>query len=243
MSEIKNNDIEKNSKRTNFAYRFVLIILATILCVVSLIAVTFGWFSDREEEFIHVTSGDVKIDVFQADDSGDYLSIKNGKGDIFGFDVWEPNQTRIVFFKVKSESNIRIKYTMQFYAIDEGLLGAFEYITYEGKYFDPTGMSYADLLKDHKSVKVSNGANLLSEDGFVYLEPGEEHYYVLALHMNADATNEFQGESFLLNLDVMAVQGNYYAETTESESEDATENEESSENNEFSETEAVTETE
>lgn len=225
----ENNNIKDNeysSKRTNFAHRFVLIALATILCLVSLVAVTYGWFSASDEEFIHVTSGNVKIEVFQADDSGNYINITEGKGDIFGVEVWEPNQSRVVFFKVKSNSDIRIKYTMRIDALDEGLLNAFEYIAYDSKYFDPQTTSYEEIAAAHEPTRLSNGINnTLSGDKYVYLEPGEEHYYVLVLHMLKEADNSFKGQSFKLDLNVMAVQGNYDAGNVESETEDTTETE------------------
>lgn len=226
---MKNEDIksvEVGYKKTNFAYRFVLIILATVLCTVSLMAVTYGWFTADDDEFIHVSSGSVKIDVFQADADGNYISIKDGKGDIFGYNVWEPGQARFVFFKIKSESDIRVKYTMRIDALDEGLLEAFEYIAYRGEYFDTKSTTYEAIAGEHSPELLSNGLNMLSGDNYVYLEPGEEHYYVLGLHMLEEAGNTFQGQSFKLDLNVLAVQGNYseiYNDSQDTETETETE--------------------
>ena len=224
--EIKSVEVGYN--KTNFTYRFILIILATVLCIVSLFAVTYGWFTAEDDEFIHVTSGSVKIDVFQADADGNYISIRDGKGDIFGHNVWEPGQSRFVFFKVKSESNIRIKYTMRIDALNEGLLDAFEYSAYRGEYFDTKSTTYAAIVNEHSPELLSNGLNMVSGDKYVYLEPGEEHYYVLALHMLEEADNTFQGQSFKLDLSVMAVQGNYsdiYGDAVGTETEKETETE------------------
>lgn len=220
MKEEKIKESDVGYKRSNYTYRLILIILAICLCLVSLVAVTFGWFTSEDESFIHISSGEVKIEVYQADDIGEYIDITDGKGDIFGYDVWEPNQTRVVFFKIKSNSNIRIKYTMRIDALDEGLLNAFEYVAFEGRYFDPKTTSYKDLAEIHGTNKLTNGIyNTVSGDSYVYLEPGEEHYYVLALHMLSEADNSYKGQSFKLDLNVLAVQGNYSELVENSEAE------------------------
>ena len=221
-----------NSKR--FTQKLILIILSLVVCVVSLVAVTFGLFTSEDSNFIRVSSAEVKIDLLMANENGDYVSIRNGNGELFGDSLWEPGQTRIAFLKIQSESNIRVKYSMRLDAMNDEMLGAFEYITYAGDSIDADISSYAQLKNKYGSELLLNGVNLISGESYVYLEPDEAHYYVIALHMLPECTNDYQGKSFMLDLNVLAVQGNYTNET-ESTSEEITE----STTEAFGETESV----
>ena len=215
-----------------FTQKLILIILSLIVCVVGLVAVTLGLFTSEDSNFIRVSSSQVKIDLLMANDNGKYVSIRNGNGELFGNSVWEPGQTRFAFLKIQSESNIRVKYAMRIDAMNDEMLGAFEYITYMGDSVDTNISNYAQLKAKYDPKLLLNGVNLVSGDSYVYLEPGEAHYYVIALHMLSESTNEFQGKSFLLDLNVLAVQGNYDGSgeiatesTTENETESLTETE------------------
>lgn len=228
-----------NNKR--FTQKLILIILSLIVCVVGLVAVTYGLFTSGDSDFIRVSSAQVKIDLLMADDNGDYVSIRNGNGELFGNSLWEPGQTRFVFLKIQSESNITIKYSMKIDAMNEDMLGAFEYVSFTGDAVDTDISNYKQLKERYGSDILNNGVNLISGENYVYLQPGEAHYYVIALHMLPESGNTFQGKAFLLDLNVLAVQGNYTNEseiTTESDSESVTEG--NSESGSITETESIT---
>ena len=229
-----------NSKR--FTHKLILIILSLAVCIVSLVAVTYGLFTSGDSDFIRVSSAQVKIDLLMADENGEYVSIRNGTGELFGNSLWEPGQTRFVFLKIQSESNIKIKYSMKIDAENDDMLGAFEYISFMGDSVDTDIKNFAQLKERYNSKILANGVNLISGENYVYLEPGDAHYYVIALHMLPECTNEFQGKAFLLDLNVIAVQGNYINEaesTAESDSELTSENGSESETESFNETENV----
>lgn len=213
------------SKRS-YTQKLIIIFLSVVICVVSLVAMTFGLFTSEDTSFIRVSSSKVKIDLLMANSSGEYESIRDTNGELFGNEYWEPNQTRFVFLKVKSNSNIRVKYSMRIDALNEDMLGAFEYVSFRGSSLDPSITQYSQIKEMYDPVLLENGINFISDSDYVYLEPGEEHDYVLVLHMLKESTNEFQGKSFALDLNVIAVQGNYTpAVDTEGASESTTESE------------------
>ena len=214
------------TNKRSYTQKLIIIFLSVVVCVVSLVAMTFGLFTSEDTSFIRVSSSKVKIDLLMANSNGEYVSISDGNGELFGNEIWEPNQTRFVFLKIKSNSNIRVKYSMRIDALNEDMLGAFEYVSFRGSSLDPSISQYSQIKEMYDPVLLENGINFISDSDYVYLEPGEEHDYVLVLHMLKESANEFQGKSFALDLNVIAVQGNYTPDTeTESESETETETE------------------
>lgn len=189
-------------------FRIYAIASVVLLSVLHLIAVTLGLFTSSSSTLIHASGASVKIDLLQANDEGVYTSIKNSNGEVFGDAEWEPGQARVVFLKVKSESTIRVKYSFQLKMEGDEVNGAFQYFAYEGDYFDIKTTSYDELVQSKTPQMLSSGMNPLTEEQYIYMEPGEEHDYVLVLRMSPEATNVYQGKSCTIDINVLAVQGN-----------------------------------
>ncbi len=182
----------------------------TILVCVSLLAgTTFALFTDVSEEVIvRVHSGKLEIDLLQADGNGSYESVKDGIGDVFGVDEWEPNRTEVVFFKVRNNGNIPLGYIFQLNVLTDDLIGALEFSVWESEFFLPSGETWETISQNAAPTMLKMGTNTLSGQNYVTLDPGEEDCYAVAVHMLPQSTNQYQGKTCLIDLFVYAVQGN-----------------------------------
>ena len=188
--------------------KLFFIIMTICLCTTLLVSATFGLFTSEDTTSVHVSSGSMQMDLLQANENGEYFSIKNQDGHVFGDAVWEPNQSRVVFLKVKNNSTIKIKYSLQFFADAADMEGALEYCAFESVYFNPTGMSWNELKLMAEPTEMKDGANEISGSSYIVMEPGQEHYYAFAVHMRSDSGDEYQEKSCTLDINVFAVQGN-----------------------------------
>ncbi|MBQ7365228.1 MAG: hypothetical protein IJW46_06490 [Clostridia bacterium] len=195
-------------KRKTSIILFLNIMLLIALAATCLVGATVALFTTQDETIIIANSGKVKIDLLQAGEDGEYRSIRDTNGEVFGGGDWEPGQTRVVFLKVKSESSVKMKYTLRLNVWHNEMEGAFEYFAYRGDYFDTTGMSYEDLVKNTTPTDIEKGVHSLSGIDFIDMEPNAEHTYVLVLHMREESTNIYQGKTCTVDLNVIAVQGN-----------------------------------
>lgn len=196
-----------NIRRTK-TILFLNIMLLIALAATSLIGATVALFTSESGSIIRVDSGKVEIDLLQADNNGEYFSIRNTNGEVFGGGFWEPGHTRVVFLKIKSSSSIKIKYSLRLNVDNEDMKGAFEYFAYRGDYFDTKGMSYEEIRKNVTPNEFESGKHSLSGHDYVEMQPGEEHTYVLVLHMKENGGNHYQGQSCTVDLNAIAIQGN-----------------------------------
>ena len=182
----------------------------TILVCVSLLAgTTFALFTDVSDPVIvRVHSGKLEIDLLQADDSGNYVSIKDGIGDVFGVEKWEPNRTQVVFLKVKNNGDIPLGYIFQLNVLVDDLIGALELSVWDSAYYDYAGESWETISQRATPTMLKNGTNTISGQDYVKLAPGEEDCYAVAVHMLPQTGNKYQGKTCLIDLFVYAVQGN-----------------------------------
>ena len=201
---------ENEKQHNKFVAKMLVMILTTLLYLALLVSATVGLLSSRDESRVIVTSADVKMDLLQANSHGEYYSIKGSDGKVFGEDVWEPGKTKVVFIKVRSDSNIKVKYTLRLNVTESELDGAFECFAYESAYFDTTGYSYAEILAlaNKDAQDMIKGLNVLTGSSFITITPGEEHCYALVLRMKGEAGNEYQGKVASIDINVIATQGN-----------------------------------
>jgi hypothetical protein len=188
--------------------KLFFIIMTICLCTTLLVSATFGLFTAEDTTSVHVSSATMEMDLLQANEIGEYVSIKNQDGRVFGNAVWEPNQSRVVFLMVKNNSTIKIKYSLQFFADAAEMEGSLEYCAFESKYFDSTGKSWDELKAIATPTMMRDGANEISGSSYIVMQPGEEHYYAFAVHMLPESGNEYQNKNCTFDINVFAVQGN-----------------------------------
>lgn len=197
----RNDSLRKNKLNIFF------IAVKVLLCFALLIGGTYALFTDSDEKNVFVTAGNLKMELSTVDVYGNTTDIAGGRSNIFGEEDWEPGQTRVVFFKVKSLSDIRAKYTLNLVVSDDQLEGALEYCAFEGGPADFSGMTWESLTSPRSAKYLVMGQNPVSGATFVEIDPNEEHFYTLFIHMRESAS-DYQNKAIDLNVHLYATQGN-----------------------------------
>ena len=185
-----------------------LVAVKIALCFSLLIFGTYAMFSSKDQKSIFVTAANVRMELFTVDLDGTETDISGGNADIFKSDYWEPGQTRVVFFKVVSQSDVKVKYTLNLIVSDDELDGAIEYFAFESRPYDVQGMTWESISQSRSIQYLTEGHNSVSGDDYVPIAPGEAHYYALFVHMREDAGDLFQDKMTDVEVYLYATQGN-----------------------------------
>ena len=129
----------KNSVTKRTRISIVLLAIKVVVCFCLLIGGTWALFSDTNDNNVLVTAGNMEMELMTVDLNGNETNIAGNTVNIFGSADWEPGQTKVVYFKVRSRSNIDVKYILHLVVADDNLEGAIEYCTVEGTYLDIEG--------------------------------------------------------------------------------------------------------
>lgn len=195
--------------KNNAKIKIFFAVLMIFLCSVLMITTTFALFTSESNDVpIRITAGTLKMDLLQADEQGEYRSIANKDGDLFGSELWEPNQTRVVFLRIENKGTIPVRYVAQLNVDIGGMLGGLEYCTFESDYYDVSGQNWETLASAHQPVQMQDGLNVLYSATYKTMQPGETFSFALAVHMPYISGNTYQKQSCLIDVHVFAVQGN-----------------------------------
>jgi len=184
-----------------------LVAVKVALCFCLLIFGTYALFTDEDELNVFVTTADLDMELLTVDLEGNETDISGRGADVFKSDHWEPGQTRAVFLKVRSRSNVRVKYTLNLISSSAQLDGAIEYCSFLSQPFDVRGMTWESISAARDIQYLSEGHNSLSGDNYVTIEPNEEHCYALLVHMREDAA-DYQDRMTDIEIYLYATQGN-----------------------------------
>ena len=198
------------SEKKNINKAVIMAIIVILLCLISLTGATLALFTSNPDDGkigIITTSGNVKIDIVNADDitdslQGDVLNFvsknepSDGSSDESKEFLFEPGATFYTQgFKVKNVGNIPVNFRM-YISDDDSLdmtafIEAFDfYITNNPN--DPNAM--VDLLTFAGRLEVG--------------QCSEETFYLI-IKMKETATNDFQDHTYTgIGITVCAVQGN-----------------------------------
>ena len=193
------------SVRTKLNILFLAIKVA--LCFSLLIYGTYALFTDRQQNNVIVTAARMKMELYSVDASGNETNIAGDGNNIFGSELWEPGQTRVVFLKVGSQSEINAKYTLNLIVHNGELDGAIEYCAFAGGPIDVRGTTWESVSASRDVQPLLHGQNPLLESIYVEIAPGEEHFYTLFIHMRADASC-VQNKATRMDIHLYATQGN-----------------------------------
>lgn len=203
--------------------------LSFVLCLALLIGTTFAWFTDSVTNVGNrISAGEFEIDfLMDKSQDGNYTSIANGSGDIFGEKTvdykdgranginWEPGKTEIVFLAIQNKGSLALKYDIIFKIIDCGLADALEYAIIDGataqsaaqlsSWADIEALSGITIGRVEAGVK-STGQTVLDEIAYDSTAKNQTKYFALAVHMREDAGNEFISKSTSIDVTVAASQ-------------------------------------
>ncbi|MBO5020871.1 MAG: hypothetical protein J6D52_09435, partial [Clostridia bacterium] len=188
--------------------------LALLVSVSMLVGTTFAWFTDSVTSSGNkIVAGTLDVELYMYNGTS-YVDISDDTAPIFGGanslmaqnnnadTLWEPGKTQVAYLMIKNAGNLALKYTvgLDVKNISKDLYKAMEYAVVAGaKASDVT----KSTVLDYKSVNL--GVQTVSEAELV-MNPGTEHYFALAIHMDEEAGNEYQGGEVDFDLTVLATQ-------------------------------------
>lgn len=189
--------LEEQNKRT--VQKIILPSLVILLCLISMVGVTWALFTSGEDGTIgvNVISGQVKVDI--VDEYGNSIV-----GDVLSFDpadqhepiYFEPGATIYTQgFRVKNTGTVSINFRMYISNDENENMQAFEDAFELWVTTDPKNLNDAQQIK-----------SFVVED----LDPLDtSEMYYLVIRMKTTATNYFQGKEYSgIGITVYAVQGN-----------------------------------
>lgn len=186
----------------NKSQKSALIIAAIVIlvCLVSITGATLALFTSNENDGkigINATSGNLKIDIVDADDKNSLVNKVLQFADEDGLieALFEPGATfHTEGFRIKNEGNIPINffiYVSEDKTLSEDFYNAFEVF----------------ITNDLKSIENSE-THLREFNGELKAGKSSDVYY-LVFHMKETVGNEFQERTFSgVGITVCAVQGN-----------------------------------
>ena len=168
-------------------------VMALLLCFTMLLGTTYAWFTDSVTSAGNkIVAGTLDVQLWMHSENGS-VEITNEAAPIFGpgalatantaATLWEPGKTQVVYFSIKNNGNLALKYMVDLNVTDivNNLNDVVEYkLTPDAKYdIAPAPKWHADGLA---GTKVISGINHTQATG-TELAPGAEHFFALSVHM------------------------------------------------------------
>ena len=197
----------KNTKRALLSS-----VLALFLCFAMLIGTTYAWFTDSVTSAGNIIQSgtlDVEMEWKDATATGAQQTYKDAsEGAIFNNDKWEPGYVEAKNVKISNVGTLALQYNLRIAANGEvsKLADVIDVYYAEGEYTLAT-REMTELTKIGTLSDVLDGmpANMTGD-----LEAGKNDIVTIALKMQEDAGNDYQGLSIGTNFSVilMATQDN-----------------------------------
>ena len=215
------------TKRRSKKQALMASILSLVLCVSMLLGTTMAWFTDTvTNSGNRIEAGTLKVKLLRHDGS-EYQDISDGTGDIFitnadddtyvegrfNGTLWEPNKTEIVYLAVENAGNLALNYNIILNVTnanaDSANTAALDKVM---SYAVVSGLeaSSGSTINSWKDIQALNnvqtgdvpvGETVVAKNGA--LTADNTDYFALAVHMDENAGNEYQGTA--LNIDVKIV--------------------------------------
>ena len=187
-------------------------VMALLLCFTMFVGTTFAWFTDSVTSAGNIIQSgtlDVEMEWKDATATGAQQTYKDAsEGAIFNYDKWEPGYVEAKNIKISNVGTLALQYNLRIAANGEvsKLADVIDVYYAEGEYTLAT-REMTDLTKIGTLSDVLDGmpANMTGD-----LEAGKNDIVTIALKMQEDAGNDYQGLSIGTNFSVilMATQDN-----------------------------------
>ena len=199
--------------------------LSLVLCMSMLIGSTFAWFTDSVTSSGNkIQSGTLKLDLELLDkESGNWNSIKEDETALFNYNKWEPGYTETKVLKVENEGSLALKWYAKFVSTAEvtKLADAIDvYVRAYGVLDDADAASVAypsdrNLDGYTKVGTLAEFINTIETTTYGSLEAGESAYLGLALKMQEEAGNVYQGLDLAgaFDIQILATQLDYESDS------------------------------
>lgn len=185
----------KNKKQT-----VIISVLIIVCCIALCVGATFAFFTNAvTSQNNKVQAGRLKVDLELVDrnDSTKSTSIKTSQAPIFDYTLWEPGYTDVKVLKVENEGDLAIKWQAQYVnnGKNDDIINVLE--VYINK--STTANQYPTARGDLDSWDKYSLTDFIAQIGTILngtLEAGQSSYFGIALRMNPEAGNEYQGQVF-----------------------------------------------
>lgn len=186
--------------------------LALLMCVSMLVGSTFAWFTDSVTSSGNkIVAGKLDVELHMYDGSG-YTNISNSTSPIFDSadgatnstkTLWEPGKTQVAYLMIKNNGNLALKYTVALDVtnVTNNMDKAMKYVITP----DAKGINGVLAWDGTNAKSVKLGTQVVSTAD-VAMQPGDEHYFALSVHMDENAGNEYQEGQITFDLKVLATQ-------------------------------------
>ena len=187
-------------------------VISLMLCFTMLMGTTYAWFTDSvasTNNIIQSGNLDVEMEWKDATATGAQQTYKDAsEGAIFNYDKWEPGYVEAKNIKISNVGTLALQYNLHIVANGEvsKLADVIDVYYAEGEYvLADRAMTELTLIGTLSDVLDGMPANMTGD-----LEAGENDIVTIALKMQEDAGNDYQGLSIGTNFSVilMATQDN-----------------------------------
>ena len=194
--------------RSKSKSKIVIAIITIFLCVMVIGATSLALFTDTAEPVrVRVQAGTLEVGLSQADNNGYYVNLDNKPGNILGDEEWEPNHSRVYFFKVENNGNIPLKFTFTLVADLMEMTGALEYSVFVNQEYENSADNKAKYY-NATYIDMYENLNTISGAQYISLDPGESKYYAVCIRMKPESGDEYQGKYCEIDVFLHAVQNN-----------------------------------
>ena len=189
--------------------------ISLFLCFAMLLGTTFAWFTDSAASNGNkIIAGNLDVELWHHTAPDTKANISDTKPPVLDANIkWEPGYTEVVYLSIKNNGTLALKYTVVIdvaepVATQDSLTQALLYsITPNAKITDTTKPAWDNA----NGLAVTLGKNIAKFDANtnvvdMTLEPGEEHFFALSVHMLETVGNEFMGEQISFDINVYAGQ-------------------------------------
>ena len=210
---------------TNKTTRKALLLstLSLLLCFAMLLGTTFAWFTDSVTSSGNIiTAGNLDVEMYWADGT-EAVPVDSGwtdasAGAIFDYDNWEPGYVDVKHIQIANEGTLALKYQVAIVANGEVSALADVIDVY---YADPAAQvaNRTDLSDANKIGTLAEVLAGMATTAYGELPAGENHTITLAMKMQEEAGNEYQGLSIgssfrvVLNATQLAAEEDSFDET------------------------------
>ena len=178
--------------------------LALFVCITMLVGSTFAWFTDSVTSAGNkIQAGTLKIDLELLEEDGSWTSIKDSQKALFDYDKWEPGYTEVKVLRVTNKGTLALKWIAKLVSANT----LTDLANVIDVYVNTSATEYPaereNLDNWYNAGTLATFINTIEDTTYGNLEAGETAYLGLALRMQEEAGNEYQGMDLGGAFDIM----------------------------------------